>query len=289
VSNRKAPKPTPACGTALPVVPRVLLLAIGAFFVVHAPPSFSQPPDLAQLAIIIDDLGDNLNDGLRVVVLPGPVACAILPHTPHAARLASEARQLNKEVLLHLPMETANDHEAGPGQLQQGMTALEMHLTLEANLKTVPHAVGVNNHMGSGLTQDRAAMETFVRALRAHGNLFFVDSRTSPDSVAFDVARAHGVPALTRQVFLDNERTLAAIETQFETLVRSAQTQGFALGIGHPYPETLTVLERKLPELKARQVRLVRLSDMLKSNHLKETPWSASSFPSPKGLKNSKP
>jgi polysaccharide deacetylase 2 family uncharacterized protein YibQ len=245
------------------------------------------PASWLAIAIVIDDLGENLSEGRRVLRLPGPVAVAILPHTPHATRLAHEAQDRRKEVILHLPMEALGENEAGPGRLDTTMPALELRLTLDDDLRSVPRAIGVSNHMGSRLTQDRPAMETLMQALRARG-LFFIDSRTTPDSIAAPAASAQGVPLLVRQVFLDNDRHPAAIEVQFEELLRLAQRQGQALAIGHPYPETLAVLERRLPHLAERQIQLISLSAMLKRQPENPT-WPLSSFPSPKAPKNSRP
>lgn len=259
----------------------LMLLAAGS-----AAATGQQPPWPA-IAIVIDDLGESLNDGRRVWRLPGPIAGAILPHTPHATRLAREAHDRHKEVILHLPMEALGENEAGPGRLDTAMPALELRLTLDDDLQSVPHAIGVSNHMGSRLTQDRPSMETLMQALRARG-LFFIDSRTTPGSVAAPAADAQGVPLLVRQVFLDNDRHPDAIESQFEALLKLARLQGQALAIGHPYPETLAMLERRLPQLIERQIQLISLSAMLKRQPEKPA-WPSSLFPSPKAPKNSRP
>jgi hypothetical protein len=259
----------------------VILLAAGS-----AVPAPAQPPWPA-IAIVIDDLGESLSEGRRVLNLPGPIAAAILPHTPHATRLAGEAHDRRKEVILHLPMEALGENEAGPGRLDIAMPTLELRLTLDDDLRSVPYAIGVSNHMGSRLTQDRPAMDALMQALRARG-LFFIDSRTTPDSIAAPAAGARGVLLLVRHVFLDHDRHPDAIEAQFEELLRLAQRQGQALAIGHPYPETLAVLERRLPQLAARQIQLISLSAMLKRQP--ENPaWPLSSFPSQKAPKNSRP
>ncbi len=226
-------------------------------------PPFQETPKTAYIAIIIDDLGNNLREGRRAIRLPGPVACAILPHTAHSRHLAQEAYARNKEVLLHLPMESLDQAEPGPGVLDSAMPKRELEMTLDYNLETVPHAVGVNNHMGSLLTQQPRAMRFLMQAISRRGNLFFVDSLTSPNSQAARTASEYGVPALARNVFLDNERTPDAIEQRLEELVSIARRKGSALAIGHPYAETLEALERWLPTLPDKNIELVPLSVML--------------------------
>ena len=230
----------------------------------------------AAIAIIIDDLGNNEYLGRRAAQLPGPVACAILPHTRYASLIAEQAHRQKKEVLLHLPMESSDTRELGPGNLLASMPLREVRITLELNLESVPHVAGINNHMGSQYTQDPEQMEKLMQLLHAqHQQLFFVDSLTTADSLVAKTARRHQVPYLVRDVFLDNERTAAAIERQFEHLLVLARDRGYALGIGHPYRETLAVLEQRLPELDKQNIKIIPLSSMLAET----TPWLLSSSP----------
>lgn len=215
------------------------------------------------ISIIIDDLGNNLPQGRRALRLPGPVACAILPHTPHAARLAREAHTSGKEVILHLPMESEDDTEPGPGSLASNMRADDISTALDQALRTVPHAVGVSSHMGSYLTKRPQPMRWLMHALAQRGGLYYVDSRTTPDTVAAKIATELGVPNLERNVFLDEDRRHGAIERQFEHLLELAERQGTALAIGHPYPETLAFLEGRLAQLTNTYVRLVPPSQLL--------------------------
>jgi hypothetical protein len=215
------------------------------------------------VSLVIDDLGNGLRDGRRVIALPAAVTLAILPHTTHARRLAEEAHARGKEIILHLPMEAAAGDEPGPGRLEAAMPAREVAHTLAYDLETVPHAVGVNNHMGSRMTEAESAMRTLFASLRTRGGLFFLDSRTSARSRAAEVAAEAGVPYLARDVFLDHERTPAAIARALAELERLARRDGNAVAIGHPYPETLAALETWLPGAAARGIRLVPLSAML--------------------------
>lgn len=244
---------------------------------------------LPVIGVIIDDLGYSLGRGRRALNLPGPLAYSVLPHTPHGRHLANLAHRHHKEVLLHLPMEPEGSENMGPGGLQVDMDRQLFLSMVRANLRAIPHAIGVNNHMGSLLTASAPHMEWLMDEIRSQGGLFFVDSLTSHRSVAAHTASRSRVPNLQRDVFLDHRRDLAAIEGQFARLLRVARRQGGALAIGHPYPETLEVLEYWLPRLRELGVQLVAVSDLI---HLKERrlhTWQASLSPSPQGAKNSKP
>lgn len=231
---------------------------------------------VALVSIIIDDLGNSLRSGQRAIGLPGAVAYGMLPNTPYAAELAHEAHARGKEVILHLPMESVDGVDPGPGSVHTGMPRLVIAMTLHYGLRTVPHAVGVSSHMGSLFTTRPKLMRWLMQAIVQEGNLFFVDSRTTADSVAPRVAQEVGVPYLVRNVFLDRERHADAISTQFERLIDIARQRGRALAIGHPYPETLAFLERRLPELPSTDIRLVPLFKMLNESRNEEgRQWQA--------------
>ncbi len=149
----------------------------------------------------------------------------------------------------------------GPGVVLRSQSELEIADTLERDLATVPGATGINNHMGSAATADPRVMRAVVAVLARHG-LFFVDSRTTGSTVARDAAEAAQVPSASRRVFLDDVATEEAVGRSFDELVRRAKEEGSALAIGHPHPATLAVLERELPRLGERGVRLVRVRDV---------------------------
>jgi uncharacterized protein len=221
-------------------------------------------PPRGEIAIIIDDLGHQRGAGLRAIHLPGPVALAFLPDTPHAASQAAYADRLGKEVLLHLPLEPATGSaRAHPTAIRAGAGRDELRQAFAAALASVPHARGVNNHQGSLLTGLAEPMGWLMQELQARPGLYFVDSRTSSASVAYRTARQHGVPATERNVFLDDERGERAIRAQFQRLVARAQRDERALAIGHPYPETLQVLEEELPRLAAHGLRLLSPSELI--------------------------
>lgn len=211
------------------------------------------------LAILIDDIGYRIDTDLAALGLAGAYSYAILPHAPHGARFARAASALGRDSLLHLPMEAeGHDQLLGPGALRVGMDAGTIAATLEAALASLPTVIGVNNHMGSRLTADSRSMDSLAAGVARHRGLFYVDSRTTPRTVAARAMRALGVPTLERDVFLDNVLQPEAIRHQLATLVARARRQGHALGIAHPHRVTLAVLRAWEPTDAG--VRLVPVS-----------------------------
>jgi polysaccharide deacetylase 2 family uncharacterized protein YibQ len=240
---------------------------------------------LAPIAIIIDDLGNERAAGLRTLALPGPVTCSFLPGTPYARALAQRAHADGKEVMLHLPMQAVEEHALGPGAITLDMTEAQLARSLADSLGAIPHVRGVNNHMGSLLTRHPGHMDWLMRQLAVPG-LFFVDSRTTAQTVADRVAAERQVPFVARDVFLDARPGDAGhVVEQIEALIARAKAQGGALGIGHPYPETLWVLESYLHAFPSRGVRLVPVSELIELRQ-RSTPWRESSFPWPKAAKS---
>ena len=234
-----------------------LLFLLSAPIAVHA-------DNAPRIAIIIDDLGYQLQAGRRAINLPGPVACAVLPQTPQAVLLAEDAFDAGKDVLLHLPLQSMTETGAAePGSIVLETTRHELATSFRRSMASVPHAVGVSNHRGSLLTQHPGHMDWLMQEIEAQGELFFVDSYTTHRSVALDFARENGIPAVKRDVFLDPDRSLKSLEREFERLKRLARSQGMAVGIGHPYPQTLAFLERELPDLADQGFELVGIGDYI--------------------------
>ena len=215
-----------------------------------------------RLVIILDDIGYSAEAGERAVNLPGAVTYAVLPFTPHGQALARLAHASGKEVMLHAPMSNLAGMALGEGGLTLTLTEEEFVQTLRAAIADIPHVVGVNNHTGSELTAAEQPMQWVMRELKAQG-LFFVDSMTTGKSVAEKVAIDNQVPALKRHVFLDNEATPEAIDHEFQRALSIARQQGFAVAIGHPYPETLDYLEQAIGQLSAHNITLVPASALL--------------------------
>ncbi len=225
-----------------------------------------------RIAIIIDDLGYQLGPGMRAIRLPGRVAVAVLPHTPYATALASAANARGKQVMLHLPMQASGDTvPVGPGGIYLDTQRMELRETLTAALDSVPHVAGVNNHMGSLVTAHPGLMRWLMEELADRQPLYWVDSRTTTQTVALELAHALAVPALRRDVFLDHTPTPDAIAGEFARLAQLARAQGSAVGIGHPHAVTLDFLESALPSLEAQGIRLVGPGELLESGPRRQT------------------
>lgn len=242
--------------------------------------------DLPAISIIIDDLGSDNSRHERVVRLPGAIACSFLPQLPATRRLALIAHSYNKEIMLHLPMESVEHKPLGPGGLTLDMTQHEFMWTLQKDLESVPHVMGINNHMGSLLTRHPGHMVWLMKEMKRNGKLFFVDSRTTSESIAKTVADEQGVPGLQREVFLDHDQDKAAVQKQFDRTIELARKHGTAVAIGHPYESTLQVLEKMLPKLQRLQVRLVPVSEMIKLKQERNNTWQASLSPLQRDVKN---
>jgi len=231
-------------------------------------PSPPPPPPqgkLPRVAIIIDDMGGNRGVLSDLLSLKYPVTFAVIPFQDYSKETADIAHKKGREVMLHLPMEPIDypQYNPGPGALFTFMTPEEFKAALAEDLAAVPHISGVNNHMGSSLTQDREKMEIVLRAVKER-HLFFVDSRTTPKSVAYDVAVKLGVLALERNVFLDNEANVESIKKKIDELITKAKAGGRALAIGHPRPETVKALKEMEKRLTGSEVQVVPASGLLK-------------------------
>ncbi len=240
----------------------------------------------ATISIIIDDMGYRLALGRRAVNLPGVMTYAFLPHAPHSKFLAKKVHAQHKQVMLHQPMTAESHRNMGPGGLDMGMNAAQLASVLAGNLASVPYVEGVNNHMGSLLTQQKSIMDLFMQTLARRGQLFFIDSRTTSASVALMEARENGIASASRDVFLDDDRSPLMINRQLDILVRKARRRGYALAIGHPYPETVDVLEARLPQLQAEGIQMVKASVYIADKDQKRLLWQASLSPSPRAVKN---
>ncbi len=217
------------------------------------------------VAIVIDDLGQDVKQAREVLALPGKVTFAVLPGLVQSKNVAEFAGQAGREVLLHLPMEPLKDHEKTrtPGTLSADMTPIAFLNTVSEDVESVPGATGVNNHEGSALTENKEAMKFLMAELKAR-NLFFLDSMTNPKSVAYATAGEFGMKAARRDVFLDNEGDNPSyIRGQLEILTDIARKNGKAIGIGHPHPATLSELRKWLAETDAQGIEIVPVSRLM--------------------------
>lgn len=260
-----------------------LPVALILFFLAAAATADNRVPapskaELPSIALIIDDLGNKWEQGKRAVKLPGPVACAFLPHGPHTSSLARMAHKQHKEVMLHLPMQamvnTSGRQDAGI--LTLDMTQHQFEETLSRNLAAVPHVVGLNNHRGSLLTRHPGHMVWLMGALTRYGELFFVDSRTTSASVANTIAGEYGIPSTERNVFLDHVPDADAVRAEFRRLLGIARRDGTALGIAHPSQDTLDVLTQELEALEYKGIKLIPVAQLIARQNRRTTPWQAS-------------
>ena len=218
-------------------------------------------------AILIDDLGYDDTIAGELFSLRYPLNVSVLPRLPHSVEMAEQAYRSGFEVLLHLPMEPLDGvgNHLEPLTLKVGMGRSQVQQIVGEELGAVPHLVGVNNHQGSRATADPVLMESVMKLLRARG-LYFVDSRTTASSVAYDAARRAGVPATYRTVFLDGpqgEPTRQYALEQLAHLERKVKEEGWGLAIGHPHRTTLRALRESLPQLERQGIRLVHISELV--------------------------
>lgn len=218
----------------------------------------SQP----KVTFVIDDIGYHLRDRDRLAALSDKVTYAILPLLPYSRYFGNLSRTTGAEIILHLPLDTMQDKVPGRGLIVDTMTNEDILEMLARDLDSVPHHVGVNNHMGSRGTANREMMTVILKDLKRRG-LFFLDSYTTLESVVPSVAREIGLPILARGVFLDNEDSKPAILAQLKQLRQVARDKGNAIAIGHYRTKTLEVLETEIPAMEDEGFLIITLQEML--------------------------
>lgn len=237
----------------------VRLAALVLLLLTALPSAVAENQPGPTIAIIIDDMGYHPAEETRLIRLEQPLTLAFLPFRPYTTRLAQMAHDHDKEIMLHAPMANTRLINLGPGGLSPDMDRQQLVQTLRRSLQSLPHVRGVNNHMGSLLTQMEEPMSWVMEELYNYP-LYFVDSRTIASSVAGRVASDHDVPSLTRDVFLDHEPTEEFVHRQFQLLIRKARENGTAIAIGHPYEVTVAYLEQALPELDELGISIATVS-----------------------------
>lgn len=223
--------------------------------------SHLQAAQRARISIIIDDLGYSLAPGKILAAMPWPITFAIIPFTPHGAHIAELAHTKKKEVMLHAPMETLTRRKWELA-LNVNMDEQELFRTIDTMLTDIPYVKGVNNHGGSKLTQDRNRMD-WVMSYLAQRQLYFIDSRTIASTTAAAAAKGAALAYRSRDLFLDNDRSPEQIHKQLEKLRMISLDKGEAIGIGHPYPETLQTLRKTLPRFQREGIHLVSVSQIV--------------------------
>ncbi len=223
-----------------------------------------EPPfPLARLALVIDDVGYSLRDLEAFLTLPQPITFAVLPGLPSSIEAAGLIRAAGKGLILHCPMEPLNGANAGPGVIRVGTDEQGVLEILGTNFTSVPEAAGMNNHMGSRATADEPLMRLVMGYLKDHGR-FFLDSRTSSDTVAARVARELGVPVLERDIFIDNQRNSEYIRSSIDKGIEIALRKGSAILIGHAgTTEIADLLEEFAPYFEENGIELVTLPELM--------------------------
>ncbi len=224
----------------------------------------TDPGDLKQtrVALVIDDLGLHPARTEAVIQLPGTMTLSFLPYGGLVRPLARQASQAGHEIMLHLPMEPHGPQDPGPQALRRDLTPQDFDYRLAWAFSQFDGYAGFNNHMGSRLTEDWGAMKRLMEAMKGRG-LYFLDSLTSPNSVAFKASRQAGMPTLVRHVFLDHDPSYDAVRRRLNQTLRRAKKQGAAIAIGHPYPSTVQALRDWMPEVAAMGVEFVPASALL--------------------------
>ncbi len=221
----------------------------------------------AKIAFVIDDWGYSTRNCAILKEIKDPLAVAILPNLKHSEDVESCARQANKNIMLHLPMQAYNNHDVYPDNylLTTTMSPNKVEFILEDILKKMPSIEGVNNHMGSKAMEDKRLVRLVFRHLKKH-NLFFVDSMTSPNhSWGLESANEYGLPFGQRDVFLDNTNTREAILRQFDELMKKAIKKGYAIAIGHDRTLTMQMIKEQAPTLKKQGFVIVSVKELLRN------------------------
>lgn len=224
----------------------------------YNPPQGEKP----LLAIVVDDGGNQMELTKRVAALEMPLTWAILPHIRYTAETAALADSKEIPYLLHLPMQAQSDKDGSSEYvIGRGMTKQQIRDTIAKALDSLPGAIGLNNHRGSLATSSIEIMEPVIEELKERG-LIFLDSRTSEKSVAYNVARVNGVPALRNRGFLDGSQEKAEIDKRFNETLKLAAKRGDSIVICHFRPATVAFLESLVKRKDSLPVRLVTIPEM---------------------------
>jgi len=220
-------------------------------------------PATARLAIILDDLGNDRDAADAIFALPYPVTISVLPDHQHSAEIAEDAHRHGFGVMLHLPMQPIGSEKPEPHELRPGMSQTDVTALFDQLVATVPHVIGVNNHQGSQSTADAVLMNELMPVLRQH-HLFYIDSRTTAATVAYESAQRAGVRAAFRNApFIDDVVEVGAVRKQLRLALRDAQKKGEVIAIGHPHPATLAALRELAPQAESSGVKLVSAADLV--------------------------
>jgi len=217
-----------------------------------------KPDSLAKVAIVIDDLGSSRKIAQEVLNIKAPLTLSIIPHEIYTEWIAEEGHKLGHNIIGHIPMEAKEPYKLGKGGLFTWMTDREIIDTLKEGIDSIPYIRGVSNHMGSAFTEDERAMNVLLSSLKKH-RLFFLDSLTTPQSIAIKIAKAEGIKILQRDIFLDRKDTPEHMKSQWEKLLRVAKERGYAIAQVHPQENTIEFLKNVVSN---NEVKLVPVSEL---------------------------
>jgi hypothetical protein len=231
------------------------------------PPSHARKREAAPgtVAIIVDDMGSSVQEVNELMAIKLPLTFSVIPGLAKGKEVARAAHANGYLVMIHMPMEPQGYPKQRMEQngLLLSQSEAEIEKRLNSFMLAVPYATGANNHMGSRFTEDRAKMGTVLSFLKGKG-LFFIDSKTTPHSVGYSLAREMGLESASRNVFIDNVQDVAAIKVQLEQLAAISRRNGSAIGICHPHKTTISALTTLLPELQRSGIKFVYVADLVR-------------------------
>lgn len=238
-------------------------LGLNGFSPARAAATIRRTRQSARIALIIDDIGLSRRIAYNFMAIPAALTYAVLPRLPYSKSLAREIQSHGCEILLHQPMEPFDTQlSPGPGAVYVDDSVQRIEDTVVRNIQAVPNAVGVNNHMGSRFTSSNHKILTALQVIKREG-LFFVDSLTSHRSCAYITARRINMNTGRRDAFLDISRRPDDVINRLYQLVNCALYTGSAIGIGHPYPETVAAIHQFCAEIKGTGVEIAPISSVL--------------------------
>ncbi len=248
--GEEAPPPSPQQATiTIPVTPEK--------------PETLPPGTHPEIAIVIDDVGVDLKGSEKAIALPAPITLSFLPYATRLREQTADARRAGHELILHMPMEPIGHEDPGPGALLVDLPMRDLQERFETALSSFTGFDGVNNHMGSKFTAYPEGMNMVMDEL-AQRHLFFLDSKTSAQSIGLKIAQEKGLPTVSRDVFLDDDQSPDIIRKQLEATEHIARRKGYAVAIGHPHAATMEVLTAWIKDAQSRGFVLVPLHDLVK-------------------------
>ena len=262
---------------------RTLALLLGSLFV-----TTSTNAEKPVLALVIDDLGYSFELAKQVLNLPGKHTFAIIPDTTYDKKIAEFAHQNGHEIMLHMPMQSlASGKNIETSTLDESMSEDEITSNVDYMLKEIPYIQGINNHMGTKLTGMGYIMRPIMESIKKfNGKLYFLDSRTTALSQAYQQALRARVPSLKRDIFLDYDHTNPeSISFQYQLWLDKASKNGSAIAIAHPYSSTIELLKEKLTQISS-DYQFMTLSQLINYQQQEKTTWPRYLSHLQKDLKN---